>query len=124
MELSKKMFELLNDQVNHEFHAAYQYLAMAADFEDKNLDGFATWMKKQFTEEQGHAMKLYGFLNDRGSKVILKQLDAPKTKWTSCQEAFEDAQTHAYSYPYNDSGVSIKPLEIASNLPKKILKQI
>ena len=39
MKLSKEMFKLLNDQVNHEFGAAYLYLSMAADFESKGFSG-------------------------------------------------------------------------------------
>lgn len=57
-------------------------------------------------------------------KYILTLIEKESEQLLFIKEAFEDAQTHAYSYPYNDSGVSIKPLEIASNLPKKILKQI
>ena len=62
--LSEKMQEALNAQVNLEFFASYQYLAMAAYFESENLLGLANWMHIQSQEENGHAMKFYHYLND------------------------------------------------------------
>jgi ferritin len=50
--------KLVNDQIVHEFHAAYTYLAMAAQFEDQNYEGFARWMRLQAKEETAHAMRL------------------------------------------------------------------
>lgn len=57
-------------------------------------------------------------------KHTLSLIEKESEQLLFIKEAFEDAQTYAYSYPYNDSGVTTKALEIASNLPKKILKQI
>ena len=48
----------LNEQINQEFSAAYNYLGMAAYFEDQNLDGFAHWMQLQHAEEQAHGMSI------------------------------------------------------------------
>jgi len=57
-------------------------------------------------------------------KYILTLIEKESEQLLFIKEAFEDAQTYAYSYPYNDFGVAIKALEVTSNLPKKILKQI
>ncbi len=70
MELSKKMEEALNEQIKEEMASAYIYLSMAAYFESVNLGGFARWMTAQSNEELEHAMKFYGYIHDRGGRVI------------------------------------------------------
>jgi ferritin len=39
-------------------------------------------------------MKFFGHLVDRGGRIALQQIDAPKDKWNSVQEAFQDALSH------------------------------
>jgi ferritin len=92
--LSEKMQAALNAQINMEFFASYQYLAMAAYFESENLMGFANWMHMQSQEENMHAMKFYHYVNDRRGRVTLQALDMPKTAWSSPLETFEDALKH------------------------------
>ena len=92
--LSEKMQTALNAQINAEFHASYLYLAMAAYFEYENLPGFANWMHVQSDEERMHAMKFYGFVNDRNGRVLLRAIDQPKTEWAAPLEVFEAAFAH------------------------------
>lgn len=92
--LSKNMQDLLNDQINFEFYSAYIYLSMAAYLEANNLIGCAQWMRAQTQEEILHAMKMYDFVNGRGGRVVLKEINGPKTEWASPVEAFEDALKH------------------------------
>jgi ferritin len=94
MKISKKMQDIINDQIKHEFDAAYLYLSMAAYFEGNNLLGFAAWMKKQAMEETEHAMKLYGYIHERQGKVTLKALEQPKSEWNDALSAFSDAYAH------------------------------
>ncbi|MGH7460488.1 MAG: ferritin, partial [Longimicrobiales bacterium] len=70
------------------------YLSMSAYFERTNLPGFATWMKVQAQEEVVHGMKLFDFINDRGGRVLLKQIDGPPTEFESSQDVFEQALKH------------------------------
>jgi len=88
------MQDAINDQINKELYSSYLYLSMAAYFEDKNLSGFAHWMRVQESEEREHAMKLYDYLLERGGKVALKAIDAPKTEWTSTLEVAEEVAAH------------------------------
>ena len=67
--ISKIMQDAINDQIKKELYSSYLYLSMAAYFEDKNLSGFAHWMRVQEAEEREHAMKLYDFILERGGKV-------------------------------------------------------
>lgn len=77
----------MNDQLNFELYSGYLYLAMAAWFEEQNLDGMAGWRRIQAKEEYEHAMKFWKHIVDRGGHVILKQIDALKTEWSSPLEA-------------------------------------
>lgn len=92
--ISKVMQDAMNDQINKELYSSYLYLSMAAYFEDKNLPGFAHWMRVQEAEEREHAMKIYDFILERGGKVILKAIDAPKVEWTSTLEIAEEVAAH------------------------------
>ncbi len=94
MQINKELEDLMNDQLNFELYSGYLYLAMAAWFEDQNLDGMASWMRVQAKEEYEHAMKFWKHVVDRGGRVILKQIDAPKSEWSSPLEAWEDAYEH------------------------------
>jgi ferritin len=85
---------LVNDQIAHEFHAAYTYLAIAAHFEAQSYEGFAKWMRLQAREETGHAMRLFEYLVERGERVELKQIDQPTRDFGSPQEAFRAALEH------------------------------
>lgn len=92
--IGKPMQDAINEQINKELFSSYLYLSMAAYFEDKNLPGFANWMRLQADEEREHAMKLYDFLLERGGRVQLKAIDAPKTDWTSNLELVEEVAAH------------------------------
>jgi ferritin len=92
--ISKKMEEALNKQINAEFYSSYLYLSMAADFEAKNLPGFANWMKVQAQEEWGHGMRIYKYLNEQNGAVKLAAIAEPPTTWKSPLEAFEAAYKH------------------------------
>ena len=92
--LSPKVQDAFNKQINAELHSSYLYLSMAAYFESKDLKGMAHWMTIQAGEEKAHAMRFYDFINDRSGRVLLTQIEAPKTEWKSPLEAFEDAYKH------------------------------
>lgn len=92
--ISQKMQDAMNDQVNEELFSGYLYYSMSAYFEAISLPGFAHWMRAQALEEQEHAHRFYNFINERGGKVNLKAVAAPKTEWSSPVEMFEEALKH------------------------------
>jgi ferritin len=94
MTINSKVEGALNDQIRKEFYSTYLYLSMAARFESMNLKGFAHWMQVQANEETKHAMKIYGYVNERGGNVILQQVDAPPSNWKSANEMFTEAYQH------------------------------
>ncbi len=92
--IGKAMQEAMNEQINKEFFSSYLYLSMAAYFEDKNLTGFAHWMRLQADEEREHAMKFYNYILDAGGRVYLKAIDAPETDWKSNLHVAEQVAEH------------------------------
>ncbi|MEO8356093.1 MAG: ferritin [Chloroflexota bacterium] len=92
--IGKPVQDAMNEQINKELFSSYLYLSMAAYFEDKNLAGFAHWMRTQADEEREHAMKFYDFILERGGRVMLKGIDAPKTEWSSSLEIAEEVAAH------------------------------
>ncbi len=92
--LSEKMQEALNTQINKELYSAYLYLSMAAWCESVNLGGFANWMTIQAREEVSHAEKFFGYLNERGGRVLLQPIEGPPTEWGSVLEVFKQVLEH------------------------------
>ena len=92
--MDKKVATLINDQINKEFFSAYLYLDMANYYEEKGLNGFATWFTKQAEEEQEHAMKFYAYLHDNGEKVTLKAIAAPNGKFKNVADPLKAALKH------------------------------
>ena len=99
-----KVLEALNNQLNHEFHSAYHYLAMASYFRLENLQGFAHWAKHQYEEEREHALKIFGFIQDRDARVKLDLIAQPPEEWESPVAAVEDSykEEQAASEMIND----------------------
>lgn len=92
--VSKKMQDALNGQMNAELYSAYLYLAMAAYYEDKDLPGFANWMRVQAQEEMTHAMKFYDYLVQRGARVVLDTIEKPPFEWESPLDVSENVLDH------------------------------
>jgi len=92
--LNKKIQPALNQQLIAELYSSYLYLSMSAYFQSVNLPGFANWMRVQAQEELVHAMKFYDFINERGGRVMLQQIEAPPTEWSSPLDVFENAYKH------------------------------
>lgn len=92
--INNEITKILNEQINKELFSAYLYLSMSAYFSDTGLLGFASWMKVQAQEEQAHAMLVYDFVINRGGKVILDAITAPKTEWKSSLHVMEEVLEH------------------------------
>ena len=92
--MKKSINDALNKQINAEMYSAYLYLAMGAYFDGLGLDGFASWMKVQYQEEMFHAMKFYGFVYERGGKVVFDAIEKPPTEFKSILSVFEETLTH------------------------------
>lgn len=92
--ISMKMQSAINDQINAELWSAYLYLAMSLDAEAKALRGVANWFFVQWLEEQDHARIFQEYLNSRGAKVVLKQIDSVPEEWDDPLAMFQAALEH------------------------------
>ena len=92
--ISKSLQDAINEQINLELYSAYLYLSMSAHFESENLSGFANWMRVQYQEETGHAMKFYKYLLERNGAVTLKAIAQPTTKFKTPADVFTVVLKH------------------------------
>ena len=94
--LSEEMAGYLNEQISFEMFSAYVYFMLAAWSQSKGLTGFEGHFKKQGDGEIEHAMKIYGYLVDTGTKVDLPAVPSPTDliKFTNMQEACRTALDH------------------------------
>ena len=89
--LKPKIEDALNAQLNEEQTAAQEYLAMTAWFEQRNLRGFASFMRAQAEEERQHALKIFDHIFDRSGNVQLKSIAEPASDFDSPRAVFEAA---------------------------------
>ncbi len=92
--MNKKTQDAVNGQIQAELYSAYLYLSMAAHAQNKNLKGFARWLTLQAKEEQGHAMKFFDHLVDRGTAVVLQTIQQPPAHFKSPTDIFEKVLEH------------------------------
>jgi len=81
----------LNEQINAELQAWYEYLGMSAWCSSQQLAGCAQWLRIQAQEEYTHAMKLYDFVIDRNLPMQLTDVAQPRGEFGSVTEVFEAA---------------------------------
>ena len=92
--LRNRLHEAMNEHFKAELYAAHLYLSMSAYCESINLAGFAHWMLVQSEEERGHAMRFYGFIRDRGARVVVPAVEQPPRDFASPVELVEQALAH------------------------------
>ncbi len=95
--MKEQVLKALNDQLNYEILSSHLYLSMACHAEHIGLKGVAHWFHIQAKEEYAHAMKFYGYINDRGGKVIIDAVDKPQNNWESPLLLFENSLEHEES---------------------------
>ncbi|MCH9812790.1 MAG: ferritin [Epsilonproteobacteria bacterium] len=92
--ISEKMTKALNVQLNKEFYSAYLYLGMSTWCADVGYNGSANWFMAQYEEERSHAIKVYNYMLDQGSKIELLTIEQPEIAYDSLLQCFEESLTH------------------------------
>ena len=92
--ISEKMTSQLNSQLNAEFYSAYLYLGMSSWCANAGYKGSANWFMVQHEEERTHALKIYNYLLDQGSKIDLLAIEQPSVNYASLLECFESSFRH------------------------------
>jgi ferritin len=89
MLIGNRMADAINIQIGNEFGASLQYVAIAAYFGTDSLPELAAHFNRQALEERDHAMKLLNYLVDAGAEVVIPATPAPKSKFSSTEEAVQ-----------------------------------
>ena len=93
--LSKKMQEVLNEQVKIEAQSSQVYLAMASWAQiQPGIDNITAFFYRHSDEERQHMLKIIHFINDRGGFAVIPQLDQPSLTFPSIQHAFKSLLEH------------------------------
>ena len=92
--VNKSVEKLLNDQVKEEAFASQVYLAMASWAENKGFNGTASFLYRHSDEEREHMLKLIKFINERGGKAIIPELEKPKVNFKTMLDIFETILEH------------------------------
>ena len=83
--MTKDLLKGLNEHLKLEFRASHEYLAMSIWLSEHDLPGFATWMRKQSSDELLHAQRIIDHLIERDQKVVLPAIAAPPLTWKSAE---------------------------------------
>ena len=94
MELTKKMEDAINGQIQAEYYSSYLYLAMAAYCDSVNMPGYAHWMRVQAREEMEHVMKFYHYVVERGGRVVFGAIAQPPVEYDSILAIAEETYAH------------------------------
>ena len=92
--LTKEMEKALNGQITIEAESSQVYLAMASWAETQGMEGVAEFMYMHSDEERMHMMKLVRFVNDRGGKTQLKEVEVPPQQYKSVLDIFTQIKEH------------------------------
>jgi len=92
--MNKKVYELINDQINKELYSGYLYLSFADYYEAEGLKGFANWYMIQAQEERDHALIFRKYLLDNDCPVVLGAIAQPDKTFDDFLGPLEAALEH------------------------------
>ena len=92
--IKDNVLNALNKQVKLEGDSSQLYLAMASWAEVKGLEGTANFLYSHADEERMHMLKLIKFINERGGKAFVPQIEEPKQDFTTLKEVFTAILNH------------------------------
>ncbi len=92
--INPKVEAALNEQIKKEEHSARLYLSMAIWCEVNGYPGAATFLYDHTDEESMHQMKFVHYLNDRGGKATLSELEQPESNYKSLLDVFKQVMQH------------------------------
>lgn len=92
--MNKKIESILNRQVVREGYSSHLYLAMASWAETEGYKGIAEWLYAQSEEERLHMLKVIKYINERGGKAIIPEIEKPPVQFTGVLKMFEEVLKH------------------------------
>lgn len=100
MIIKEKTAEAMNSQIQSEFTASAQYVAIAVYFDEQGLPDLANFFYRQAEEERMHAMKFVHFMLEAGAKPIIPGLPNLRNEFNSAADAVNfalDQEKHVTS---------------------------
>ena len=92
--MNPKVEAACNQQIQKEEYSSRLYLAMAMWAEANGYPGAATFLFEHAEEERLHMMKLIHFVNDRGGKAELLNVEVPPLDYESVLDIFLQIKEH------------------------------
>ena len=92
--IKDNVLNALNKQVKLEGDSSQLYLAMASWAEVKGLEGTANFLYAHADEERIHMLKLIKFINERGGKAFVPQIEEPKQDFSTLKDVFTAILNH------------------------------
>ncbi|MEU6641386.1 ferritin [Saccharomonospora sp. NPDC046836] len=84
-----KFYELLQAQIQNEFHASQQYVALAVWFDNEDLPQLAKSFYEQAVEERNHAMALVQYMLDTNHHVEIPATGAVRNDFSGVRDLVE-----------------------------------
>jgi ferritin len=91
MTIKKAMVEPFNEQIQSEFAASQQYIAIAVYFDEMGLVQLAQFFYRQSEEERMHAMKFVHFMLEAEGRPIIPPVPELRNDFGSPEEAVQFA---------------------------------
>lgn len=94
MAMSKKLLDMFNQQIKHEYDSRNVYFGMESYLRDIAYDGFANFFKLQADEEMDHTRFFMEYLVFVGEKFEIRALEAQTNEYASVLDVFEKGLAH------------------------------
>ena len=91
--IDKNLLDNIFEHLTMERFANVQYFSIYLWFQERDLNGFASYFLKESQGEMEHAQKFADYLIARGQTVKLNEIPAPIQNWDSIE--------HLISYSFN-----------------------
>ena len=92
--INLKLQSAINEQIKKEEYSSRLYLAMAIWCETSGFPGASKFLYEHADEERMHMMKLVHYVNDRGGKAQLMDIEQPTSEFDSLLDVFEKVMEH------------------------------
>jgi ferritin len=91
MIINQRTADAMNEQIQSEFHASSQYVAMAIYFDEQGLPDLAQFFYRQAEEERMHAMKFVHFMLETGAKPLIPPVPEVRNAFDDAADAVQTA---------------------------------
>ena len=89
MKISKKILNLLHDQIAMEANASNYYLYISSWCKVNGYDGASAFFQNHSTEARDHMLKIINYLNDLKIPTTIPSIEKPKQNMKSLEQVFK-----------------------------------